>query len=194
MSCLITCCTSDCQREGITAWDCVDREEVLVIPAVLALLGDNPMQSELASHIGLTARMFCRICWVSGGRTDENDESDNDDDERPEAEPPDSMDVEEEDLDRQSVRPPSSAGRSATSGAGGKGPRGKVLETVEEMIDRAKRFLKVRRWNVSLTHKNQPTDTNHRKGSPVIETSQYISSERFSESQSLRVAPPRLKP
>lgn len=42
-------------------------EEVLVIPAVLALLGDNPMQSELACHMGMAARLFCWVCWVSSG-------------------------------------------------------------------------------------------------------------------------------
>ena len=37
-----------------------------MIPAVLALLGDNPMQSELACHIGLMGKFFCRHCWVKG--------------------------------------------------------------------------------------------------------------------------------
>lgn len=35
-----------------------------MIPFILAMLGDNPMQSEFASHIGLRGRMFCRACWV----------------------------------------------------------------------------------------------------------------------------------
>lgn len=33
---------------------------------VLALLGDNPMQSEFACHIGLRGKFFCRACWVKG--------------------------------------------------------------------------------------------------------------------------------
>lgn len=33
---------------------------------VLALLGDNPMQSEFACHAGLRAKFFCRICMVKG--------------------------------------------------------------------------------------------------------------------------------
>jgi hypothetical protein len=39
---------------------------VLVIPSVMALLGDNPMQSEFACHIGLRGKLFCRACWVKG--------------------------------------------------------------------------------------------------------------------------------
>jgi hypothetical protein len=37
---------------GIWAWDCVHEDHVLVIPFVAALLGDNPMQSEFACHVG----------------------------------------------------------------------------------------------------------------------------------------------
>ncbi|KAI6026090.1 hypothetical protein EDC04DRAFT_2606176 [Pisolithus marmoratus] len=34
----------EAQETGIWAWDCIHKERVLVIPSVLALLGDNPMQ------------------------------------------------------------------------------------------------------------------------------------------------------
>lgn len=54
------------QKDGIWAWDCVLNEPILVLPSVLALLGDNPMQSEFACHIGLQAKFFCRNCWVKG--------------------------------------------------------------------------------------------------------------------------------
>ena len=49
---------------------------VLVIPSVLAMLGDNPMQSEFCCHRGLAANRFCRVCWVQKGQDDEeNDDS-----------------------------------------------------------------------------------------------------------------------
>ncbi|KAJ6569934.1 hypothetical protein B0H10DRAFT_1694933, partial [Mycena sp. CBHHK59/15] len=35
-----------CQERGIWAWDSQYQELALVIPSVLAMLGDNPMQSE----------------------------------------------------------------------------------------------------------------------------------------------------
>ncbi|TEB24421.1 hypothetical protein FA13DRAFT_1638766, partial [Coprinellus micaceus] len=58
---------SRAQREGIWAWDCSKQDgcgpgPVMIFPVVLALLGDNPMQSEMACHIGLAGRKFCRVC------------------------------------------------------------------------------------------------------------------------------------
>ncbi|KAG1806360.1 uncharacterized protein HD556DRAFT_1428515 [Suillus plorans] len=53
-------------KQGIWAWDCVHEEYVLVIPSILALLVDNPMQSEMACHIGSMGKYFCRICKVKG--------------------------------------------------------------------------------------------------------------------------------
>ncbi|EGO23109.1 hypothetical protein SERLADRAFT_416571 [Serpula lacrymans var. lacrymans S7.9] len=56
----------ECQEAGIWAYDCILHEVVLVLVFILALLGDNPMQSEFACHAGLRSRFFCRCCWASG--------------------------------------------------------------------------------------------------------------------------------
>ncbi|KAI5998470.1 hypothetical protein EDC04DRAFT_2976335 [Pisolithus marmoratus] len=56
----------EAQETGIWAWDCIHKEQVLVIPSVLALLGDNPMQGELACHVGSMGKYFCHICNVKG--------------------------------------------------------------------------------------------------------------------------------
>ncbi|KAI0262219.1 hypothetical protein BC834DRAFT_940012 [Gloeopeniophorella convolvens] len=52
------------QDEGLVAWDCELDEEVMFDVWVLAGLGDNPMQSELSSHIGLKGKYFCRVCMA----------------------------------------------------------------------------------------------------------------------------------
>jgi hypothetical protein len=51
-------------------------ELVLLIPAVIVLLGDNPMQSEFACHIGLRGKYFCRACWVKGSENLDEPEDD----------------------------------------------------------------------------------------------------------------------
>ena len=45
-----------------------------MIPFVAALLGDNPMQSEFACHVGPGGKSLCRICNVKGvdGSTNES--------------------------------------------------------------------------------------------------------------------------
>ncbi|KIJ43281.1 hypothetical protein M422DRAFT_170181, partial [Sphaerobolus stellatus SS14] len=63
----------DSQDKGIWAWDCLDQCLVLIIPWVLALLGDNSMHSEMACHRGLMAKFFCRICWVKGHHSADSD-------------------------------------------------------------------------------------------------------------------------
>ncbi|KAI0309028.1 hypothetical protein OF83DRAFT_1072641 [Amylostereum chailletii] len=71
---------SACQRDGVWAWDCVLQELVLVIPSVLAMLGDNLMQSEMACHVGLMGKLFCRVCCVVGdGKADAGTEDIRDD-------------------------------------------------------------------------------------------------------------------
>jgi hypothetical protein len=64
---------SEYQETGVWAWDCVENCLVLIIIWVLALLGDNPMQSELACHRGLMAKFFCRVYWVKGHDVDDSD-------------------------------------------------------------------------------------------------------------------------
>ncbi|KAI9430425.1 hypothetical protein H4582DRAFT_2113848 [Lactarius indigo] len=44
----------------------LESSHVLIIPFVSALLGDNPMQSEFACHIGQMGKFFCRMCDVKG--------------------------------------------------------------------------------------------------------------------------------
>lgn len=39
---------------------------MLVIPFVVALLGDNPMQSEFTCHPGQGGKLFCQMCEVKG--------------------------------------------------------------------------------------------------------------------------------
>ncbi|PSR74772.1 hypothetical protein PHLCEN_2v9569 [Hermanssonia centrifuga] len=50
------------QEHGLAAWDCIFEEDVLYIPWLLACLGNNPMQSELSSHIGMQGKFSCRVC------------------------------------------------------------------------------------------------------------------------------------
>ena len=65
---------------GIWAWDWAHRQLVLVIVSVLAMLGDNPMQSEFSCHIGFMGRLFCRVCWASRGAAHEETEGADGDD------------------------------------------------------------------------------------------------------------------
>ncbi|KAJ7056477.1 hypothetical protein C8F01DRAFT_1311424 [Mycena amicta] len=61
------------QTHGIWAWDSLLSELVLVILSVLAMLGDNPMQSEFTCHIGFRGKFFCRVCRIKGDPKDEDD-------------------------------------------------------------------------------------------------------------------------
>ncbi|KAJ3875201.1 hypothetical protein F5051DRAFT_462159 [Lentinula edodes] len=70
---------SKAQSDGIWAWDSHLNDLVLVIPSVHALLGDNPMQSEFACHIGFRGLLFCRNCKVSG-KVENNDNNSSDHD------------------------------------------------------------------------------------------------------------------
>lgn len=63
-------------------WDVQAKEHVLVVPWVLAFLGDNPMSSEFASHIGMQGKCFCRRCKVKGSDTKHRAEGEEGDKER----------------------------------------------------------------------------------------------------------------
>lgn len=65
-------------EEGAWAFDCQTKEMVLTRACVLALLGDNPMQSEFACHIGLRGKLYCRICKVDGNIALDDDSRHND--------------------------------------------------------------------------------------------------------------------
>ncbi|KAJ7710473.1 hypothetical protein B0H17DRAFT_914738 [Mycena rosella] len=112
------------QENGIWTWDVHLQEPVLVIPEVLALLGDNPMQSEFACHIGLRGKLFCRACWVKG--TDALD--------------PTAGSAKGSDQSDQSDAQASEAGSKT-----GKGKRKRVKETMTQMVNRVKAFITVGR-------------------------------------------------
>ncbi|KAG1765890.1 hypothetical protein EV702DRAFT_1283028 [Suillus placidus] len=52
--------------EGIVAYDCKYKDEVMLIPYGLFDAGDNPMQAEECSHGSLHCNYFCRTCKVGG--------------------------------------------------------------------------------------------------------------------------------
>ncbi|EMD30756.1 hypothetical protein CERSUDRAFT_101018 [Gelatoporia subvermispora B] len=52
----------DAHASGWEVWDSYYNEVVLLLPWILAFLGDNPMASEFASHIGMNGKFFCRVC------------------------------------------------------------------------------------------------------------------------------------
>ncbi|KAL1684623.1 hypothetical protein GGG16DRAFT_67955 [Schizophyllum commune] len=50
------------EQGGIEVYDCVHGEVVLLLPWIIGMNGDNPMQSEFSSHIGLQGKCYCRVC------------------------------------------------------------------------------------------------------------------------------------
>ncbi|KZP26247.1 hypothetical protein FIBSPDRAFT_732946, partial [Athelia psychrophila] len=118
------------QQDGIWAWDCVHEEMVVLIPSVLALLGDNPMQSELSCHVGLNGKFFCRSCFVKDPDAKESGASGPD---------------ESSNVPRSGSE--SGAGSGAHSGSAGVPPKPtkskKKLPSMAEMVDKAQAFLRI---------------------------------------------------
>ncbi|KAE9385484.1 hypothetical protein BT96DRAFT_949810 [Gymnopus androsaceus JB14] len=121
------------QKHGIWAWDIEAKEMVLLIPAVLAMLGDNPMQSEFACHVGLTGKFFCRCCWAKG--RDAEDEG---------PLPSQTPSTRASPIPSPSHIPAtdtSSIHSDAGSEKSASGKRRRRIETLSQLKERAKRFL-----------------------------------------------------
>ncbi|KAI0357218.1 hypothetical protein OH77DRAFT_1495041 [Trametes cingulata] len=119
------------QTEGFWAWDVIEQEMVLMIPAVLAILGDNPMQSELSCHVGLTGKLFCRNCMVRGKERADGERM-----------PHGKGRAGEVSNGSDSSAPDVSASSTGEGGGQERGTHTRLhKETMQELIDRARRFL-----------------------------------------------------
>jgi hypothetical protein len=137
----------DCQESGVWAWDCMNNELVLVIPSVLAMVGDNPMQSEFACHGGLKCMFFCRACWVQNdGRHDpeadniENDPGDNHSD---------TSSVNSQNSVDSAANHPTVSSILEQEEKRKKINKSKGAETMEEMVQRVLAFMRVSRLSCS---------------------------------------------
>ncbi len=128
LSCLTQGIFRHAEQEGIWAWDCEFGESVLVFPVVIALLGDNPMQSEFACHVCLRGKLFCRICKVVG--KDTSDVAGN----APHDDCASDNGVNDSDNETDNVQaaPPTQ-----------KRKRRKFVETLDQMVKRVTAFIKV---------------------------------------------------
>lgn len=121
------------QSDGIWAWDYLYKEPVLLIPSSISLVGDNPMQSEFACHVGSQGKYFCRICTVKGLDVEES---------RPRPPPHPSETPPNSPV-------PSNASDSDISQVGKDAPsasktrKGRIPETMEAMVRRITDFMTV---------------------------------------------------
>ncbi len=125
----------DCKENGVWAFDCEYDEPVLIIIPVLSMLGDNPMQSEMACHTGLHAKYFCRACHVKG--TDATEDAER---------------VGQASLDGSAdvaggIQSDHESGSESDASASGSKPpkkRGaRAVESMQQMLHRVKEFMKV---------------------------------------------------
>ncbi|KAJ7823425.1 hypothetical protein B0H14DRAFT_2597923 [Mycena olivaceomarginata] len=124
------------QDEGIWAWDMLEEEPVLVIPEVLALLGDSPMQANLHATSGFETSYFAERAGMEAVTL-----------QVPQNSAPGSPAPSVAGLDV------SETGSDAGQGKGKKGKARKIHESMSQMADRVKSFMKVGRFR----HKEETT-------------------------------------
>ena len=122
----------------------------MIFPTILALLGDNPMHSEFACHIGLRGKYFCRACWVKGSDAQDGADLPNisrANDNTPENSPAPSVPASEDGFENPSpTQPPlaPSALENPPSTANVHAPkRGRYKESMTAMVSRITAFIKV---------------------------------------------------
>ena len=57
-------------QDSISAFDCSTRQTVHLLPYLLLIIGDNPMQAVWASSAGMNGSFPCRFCRCGGTRQD----------------------------------------------------------------------------------------------------------------------------
>ncbi|KAK6988340.1 hypothetical protein R3P38DRAFT_3228904 [Favolaschia claudopus] len=113
--------------------------------------------SEFACHIGMRGKLFCRACWVK-----ESDALEGEADKPQASESHAGLDDVPADSESEGEAPPSSPAGQAESDAESdtsqtKKKRGKrVKETLEQMVDRVKSFMKVRLFTVLRQYSEPP--------------------------------------